>query len=221
MRISLAVCVATMLLLSGCSGIFGSQSGPSGAETPTASPTGADVETPVRDDGTSEDASATATVADETAERDIATVLLDRGDISADYVLIGELHRTGENRSEDMIDRSVSEWHRRTFQRNESADGPLLVTSSARRYETADDAQAGLQRRADLSAELNASVRRTTPSSGTEITVVTFRSDSGTYGVTALYRTDEVLLTVQTFGTNRYHEATTEELLLKMIGYAA
>ncbi|WP_226012201.1 hypothetical protein [Halomicrobium salinisoli] len=207
-----------MLLLSGCSGIFGSQGGPSEAETPTASPIDVDTETPAQDDGTAEAGTATAI---ETPERDIATVLLDRSDISADYVLIGELHRTGENRSDDMIERSVSEWHRRTFQQNESVDGPLLVTSSARRYETPDDAQAGLQRRADPSAELNASVRRTTPSSGTELTVVTFRSDSGTYGVTALYRTDKVLLTVQTFGTDRYHEATTEELLLKMIGYAA
>ncbi|WP_225333592.1 hypothetical protein [Halomicrobium urmianum] len=175
----------------------------------------------MQDGGTAETATATATGAGETPERDVAAVLLDRGDISAGYVLMGELHRTGENRSDDVVDRSVSEWHRRTFQQNESVDGPLLVTSSARRYETVDDAQAGLQRRANPSAELNASVRRTTPSSGTEITVVTFRSDSGTYGVTALYRTDEVLLTVQTFGTDRYHEAMTEELLLKMIGYAS
>lgn len=232
-RAVLIALLTAAMLLSGCSGVFD-------IGTRTATPTTTDPDRPVGQSATPTPGATTSTIAStETEEKgvdptqtitttagrpsestaNLQQVVLQRRDLSADYVQFGELSRVDEELSATKKNNSVTEWHRRTFRLNRSVDQPLLVTSSVRRYESDRAATAALDGEVSNPEALNATVKRIQLSGGLEVTVVRFRPESGTYGVTVLYQTDQVLLRLDALDPDRFHKEQAESYLLKMIGY--
>lgn len=209
MRKISVVLVAILVLLSGCSALFGGEGtvSPEPAQ-PTVSGTPIPSPSPTQ-----------ATDANQTIQS-LESIVLNRRDLSADYVRIGQVQQASPNQSADTVNDSVEEWYRHTFRQNTSASGPLLISSEVRKYDSATAARSALQRRSTGPERLNFTSNRVQVSSDIEIVLVQFRPDSGTYGVTAMYQTGAVVLTVQTFDPMQYHDQLARSLLLKMIGYA-
>jgi len=177
----------------------------------STTPTPASVSTTTAPPGAS-----TATL---TPPADLQQILLERRDLSSAYVQFGELTRVGDELSATDGENGLAEWHRRTFRRNESTDRALLVTSSVRRYETAAMATDAFEERASMSTSLNATTGRVQLAAGTTVTVVRFRPESGTYGVTVLYRERDLVLALEALDPNRFYDGQARADMLRTISY--
>jgi len=145
------------------------------------------------------------------------SALITRRSLSSDYVQIGEISRADSDRTTEMENESIKQWYRRTFRSTSDSNGPLLITTGIKHYDSSNRAQQAIETATAESSEVERDVQQVTIRNDLRIYQISSQPDTGSYVTTAIHREGAVVFRAQTIDPNREYDDQAQRLLSEMI----
>ena len=148
---------------------------------------------------------------------DLDSALITRRSLSSDYVQIGEISRADSDRTAEMENESIKQWYRRTFRSTSDSNGPLLITTGIKHYDSPNRAQQAVETATAESSEVERDVQQVTIRNDLRIYQISSQPDTESYVTTAIHREGAVVFRAQTIDPNREYDDQAQRLLSEMI----